>query len=146
MHASEPWFLYLTFNAVHGPLDADPARVARLTNYTYSTPDRRTEAAMTLALDDNVGLVLDTLQALNLATNTLVAFVNDNGGVSGRDNTQMRDFKGSLYEGGIRIPSCCAGPPSRPTRSALSGHHPGLAADAPRRGGRHAANESSARA
>ena len=59
---------------------------------------------MTLALDDNVGLVLDTLQALNLATNTLVAFVNDNGGVSGRDNTPLRDFKGSLYEGGVRVP------------------------------------------
>ena len=37
-HADQPWFLYLCFNAVHSPLDADPARINRLTNYTYSSP------------------------------------------------------------------------------------------------------------
>ena len=60
---------------------------------------------MTLALDDNVGLVLDTLDALNLSTNTLVFLINDNGGDPDwpSDNSPLRDAKVSLYEGGIRI-------------------------------------------
>jgi len=104
-HASEPWFLYLPFNAVHSPLDPDPARVARLASYTYSTPDRKSQAAVTLALDDNVGLVLDTLDALNLTTNTLVFFINDNGGDPDwpSDNSPLRDAKTTTYEGGIRV-------------------------------------------
>ena len=104
-HAGEPWFLYLCFNAVHSPLDAD-ARTNRLTSYTYSSPDRLKQAAITLALDDNVGLVLDKLDALNLTTNTLVFFVNDNGGDPDwpSDNSPLRDAKVSLYEGGIRVP------------------------------------------
>jgi arylsulfatase A-like enzyme len=105
-NAGAPWFLYLCFNAVHSPLDPDPARVNRLTNYSYSSTDRRSQAAVTLALDDNVGLVLDKLDALNLATNTLVFFVNDNGGDPDwpSDNSPLRDAKTSLYEGGIRVP------------------------------------------
>jgi len=104
-HASEPWFLYLPFNAVHSPLDPDTARVARLASYSYSSPDRKSQAAVTLALDDNVGLVLDTLDALNLATNTLVFFINDNGGDPDwpSDNSPLRDAKTSIYEGGIRV-------------------------------------------
>jgi len=104
-HANEPWFLYLPFNAVHSPLDPDPARVARLASYTYSSTDRKSQAAVTLALDDNVGLVLDTLDALNLATNTLVFFINDNGGDPDwpSDNSPLRDAKTTTYEGGIRV-------------------------------------------
>jgi arylsulfatase A-like enzyme len=105
-HAAEPWFLYLCFNAVHSPLEADPARVARLTNYSYPDTNRLLQAAVTLALDDNVGLVLDTLERLGLATNTLVFFINDNGGDPDwpSDNWPLRDAKVSLYEGGIRVP------------------------------------------
>jgi len=103
-HANEPWFLYLPFNAVHSPLDAD-ARTNRLTSYTYSSPDRMKQAAVTLALDDNVGWVLDTLDALNIATNTLVFFINDNGGDPDwpSDNSPLRDAKTTTYEGGIRV-------------------------------------------
>jgi len=121
-HATEPWFLYLTFNAVHTPMDADPGRLNRLTNYTYTTTNRLKQAAMTLALDDNVGLVLDTLQALNLSSNTLVLFVNDNGGSSANptDNTPLRDFKGSLYEGGVRIPYLARWPGQIPAGQILT--------------------------
>ncbi len=105
-HAAEPWFLYLCFNAVHSPLDADPARINRLTNYSYASTNRLKQAAVTLALDDNVGLVLDKLEALNLSSNTLVFFVNDNGGDPDwpSDNSPLRDAKTSLYEGGVRVP------------------------------------------
>lgn len=105
-HAGQPWFLYLCFNAVHSPLDADPARISRLSHYSYPDTNRLLQAAVTLALDDNVGLVLDALDRLNLASNTLVFFINDNGGDPDwpSDNWPLRDAKVSVYEGGIRVP------------------------------------------
>ncbi len=120
-HAGEPWFLYLTFNAVHSPLDAD-ARTNRLSGYTYTSPDRKKQAAVTLALDDNVGLVLDKLDALNLTTNTLVFFINDNGGDPDwpSDNSPLRDAKTSAYEGGIRVPYLIRWPGQIPAGQVLS--------------------------
>jgi arylsulfatase A-like enzyme len=121
-HASEPWFLYLCFNAVHSPLDPDAARINRLTNYTYSSPDRLKQAAVTLALDDNVGLVLDTLDAVNLSSNTLVMFINDNGGDPDwpSDNSPLRDAKTSLYEGGVRVPYLARWPGHIPAGQVLT--------------------------
>jgi arylsulfatase A-like enzyme len=130
-HAAEPWFLYLCFNAVHSPLDADPARINRLTNYTYESTNRLKQAAVTLALDDNVGMVLDTLAALNLSSNTLVFFVNDNGGDPDwpSDNSPLRDAKTSLYEGGRAgpLPVKLAGTCFRRAGPHQPGHHPGPA-------------------
>lgn len=122
MHAAQPWFLYLCFNAVHSPLDADPARINRLTNYSYSSTDRQKQAAVTLALDDNVGLVLDRLQALNLSTNTLVMFLNDNGGDPDwpSDNSPLCDAKTSLYEGGVRVPFLISWPGHVPGGQVLT--------------------------
>ena len=121
-NAGAPWFLYLCFNAVHSPLDPDPARIDRLTNYSYYSTDRQQQAAVTLALDDNVGLVLDTLDALNLSTNTLVFFVNDNGGDPDwpSDNSPLRDAKVSLYEGGIRVPYLIRWPGHIPAGQVLT--------------------------
>lgn len=121
-HASEPWFLYLCFNAVHSPLDPDPARMTRLASYSYPTLDRQKQAAVTLALDDNVGLVLDTLDALNLSSNTLVMFLNDNGGDPDwpSDNSPLRDAKTSLYEGGVRVPYLIQWPGHIPGGQVLS--------------------------
>ena len=121
-HAAEPWFLYLCFNAVHSPLEPDPARINRLTNCTYSSPDRQKQAAVTLALDDNVGLVLDTLQALNLSTNTLVMFINDNGGDPDwpSDNSPLRGAKTEAYEGGVRVPYLIRWPARVPARQVLT--------------------------
>ena len=62
-------------------------------------------------LDDNIGRVLDHIDSLGLAGNTIVIFASDNGGYIGKfqgervtDNYPLRSGKGSLYEGGIRIP------------------------------------------
>jgi arylsulfatase A-like enzyme len=128
-HAGEPWFLYLCFNAVHSPLDADPARLERLTNYSYPSLDRQKQAAITLALDDNVGLVLDALDALNLATNTLVFFINDNGGDPDwpSDNSPLRDAKTSTYEGGIRVACVMRWPGHIPAGQVLA--HPVISLD-----------------
>jgi arylsulfatase A-like enzyme len=96
----KPFFIYLAYNATHGPNDATEADLATVKGGGGNEKHR----AMTLALDRSVGIVLDELQKQSLTNNTLIFFVNDNGGVSGHDNTPLRGFKGSTWEGGIRVP------------------------------------------
>jgi arylsulfatase A-like enzyme len=104
-HQQEPFFLYLAFNATHGPLQAPQKYLDRFTN--IADEKRRTYAAMTSALDDAVGAVLAKLRASGLEENTLVFFFDDNGGptdVNGSLNTPFRGVKGETREGGIRTP------------------------------------------
>ncbi|HEX8913683.1 MAG TPA: sulfatase-like hydrolase/transferase, partial [Humisphaera sp.] len=91
-----PFFLYLAFNATHAPLHAAPADLAAAGGNKI--------AAMTIGLDRGVGVVLDALAASGLADNTLVVFLNDNGGPGGHDNAPLRGHKGSTWEGGMRVP------------------------------------------
>jgi len=95
-----PFFMYLAFNATHGPNDATEADLAAVAD----GPGNRTHKAMTHALDRAVGVVLDALDEHHKRDNTLVVFLNDNGGVRGHDNTPLTGFKGSTWEGGIRVP------------------------------------------
>ena len=69
--------------------------------------NRRTYAAMNSAMDDGIGLVLQTLRENNLETNTVVFFFSDNGGQTGQGgcNLPLRAGKRSTYEGGIRVPA-----------------------------------------
>jgi len=104
-HATEPFFLYLAYNAVHSPFDTPPQnymdRVANITD-----PSRRTYAAMATALDDGVGQVLQALQGQNLLSNTLVFFLSDNGGDNNNRsrNYPLRGYKFDVLEGGIHVP------------------------------------------
>ncbi len=99
----EPFFLYLAFNAVHGPLHATQKYLDRFPNLTG---DRKTYAAMTSALDDAVGVVLDRLRANGQDENTIVFYVSDNGGppVNASDNRPLRGYKAQTLEGGVRVP------------------------------------------
>ena len=102
-----PFFLYMTHYAVHTPLQApDPL----IDKYREKLAGRDTGidpvyAAMIENMDTNVGRLLDTLDETGCRDNTLVILTSDNGGLARvTDNTPLRAGKGSLYEGGIRVP------------------------------------------
>lgn len=103
LEAREPFFLYLPFTAPHTPLEARSSQRAR---FVGLEEDRATLAAMTLAMDEAIGSVLEALDRRGIAEHTMVAFLSDNGGAraNSASNAPLRDFKGSPYEGGIRVP------------------------------------------
>ncbi len=103
---SDPFFLFLSFTAVHAPYDA---RQADLDEFPGLTRTQKIRAAMTLAMDRAIGKVLDALTAHGIDGMTAVVFVNDNGGSSAgegepRDNSPFQGWKNTTYEGGIRVP------------------------------------------
>ncbi len=102
---AQPFFLFLSYNAPHTPIQASEKYLSRFPN--IKNPNRRTYAAMVSAVDDGVGRVLATLKQLNLDTNTLVFFLSDNGGpeqANASNNGVLRGGKSDAWEGGIRVP------------------------------------------
>jgi arylsulfatase A-like enzyme len=101
---ANPFFLYLSYNAPHTPMQASKKYLDRFTH--IEDPLRRTYAAMVSAVDDGVGRVLEKLDELDLADNTLVFFLSDNGGATnnGSINSPLRASKGTIYEGGMHVP------------------------------------------
>ncbi len=87
-HQSQPFFLLLSYNAVHSPMQATD----RYLQQFGELPDvqRRIFAAMLSHLDDSVGRVLQTLDDCGLRDNTLVVFLSDNGGPNARVDEQQR--------------------------------------------------------
>lgn len=102
-HEQRPFFLYLAFNAVHYPLQAPPEVIRK---YDTGNPKRDIYLAMLEREDAAVGALLDELEKRRLQQNTLVVFFSDNGGAraNASSNGALRDFKQSVYEGGIRVP------------------------------------------
>src|SRR5688500_4850252 len=108
--AKKPLFLYVPFNAVHGPHQV-PEKYKAL--YGALKEPRRTYAGMMAAMDEAIGQILDALDANKMRENTLVLFTSDNGGASPgevTDNGPLRGGKGGLYEGGVRVAACAAWP------------------------------------
>ena len=135
-----PFFIYCAFTSVHAPMDISPsdARFARLQTefgLTYgdyapsivfsgstaaTTQQNRYElAAMTLALDENVGKIMNKVNSAGLSTNTIIIYFNDNGGAGWSAsfggnfsyNTPLRGYKGgSMTEGSIRVPAAIQWP------------------------------------
>ena len=124
----QPFLLYFASLAPHAPYQAPKAMEDRYAA-TIADPTRRTYAAMITSLDDQVGRIVDTLDKRGLRENTLIVFSSDNGGprsavvASGAhspeeraasgvkqeslpaSNGELRGGKGSLHEGGVRVPT-----------------------------------------
>ena len=104
-NSDNPFFLYLSYNAPHTPLQATTKDLER--NKHINIEKRQTYAAMVSSMDDGIGLILDKLEQKNIFENTIVFFFSDNGGVEWynfSDNGPLRGIKGDFFEGGIRVP------------------------------------------
>ncbi|WP_017257326.1 sulfatase [Pedobacter arcticus] len=101
--AEKPFFVYLAYNAVHTPVDAKKEYWDKFSSIADS--GRRSYAALMASLDDNVGRLRQSLKENNLDENTLILFLNDNGGATtnSSDNGPLRGMKGSVWEGGTRV-------------------------------------------
>lgn len=103
-HREVPFFLFVSFNAVHTPMQALKSDLDAIP--TGVKGKRRKNLAMTKALDRAVGKILNTIDDCGISDNTIVFFINDNGGATSNasDNGPHRGMKGSKFEGGIRVP------------------------------------------
>ena len=104
---TQPFFLYLAFNAPHFPIEPPALWLDRVKKRAPHLDDKRSlNVAFVEHLDDNIGRVLKVLQETGLDRNTLVAFTADNGGSlpHGQNNDPWRDGKQSHYDGGLRVP------------------------------------------
>jgi len=90
----EPFFFYVPFNAIHGPLEEIP-------RYTDKY-DKRYAALK--CLDDAAGRIVGAVDQYGFRNNTLVIFANDNGGLRDEMNAPYRGTKNTNYEGGVRVP------------------------------------------
>jgi len=109
----KPFFTYMSYTAVHGPYESKTEDFDHFTGNCIGfdgndcSEKRQNYAAMTYSLDYNVGNLVDNLKNLGVYDNTLIFFINDNGGKSPLevcDNGDLRGGKSSQFEGGLRVP------------------------------------------
>ena len=106
----DPFFLYLAYEAPHDPYQGPndpPIRVEGKIVPNRYEPGRipRAYREMVQVMDEGIGLILDALKRQGLDRNTLVFFFSDNGANRHGSNGALRGYKGSLWEGGHRVPA-----------------------------------------
>ena len=119
---SKPFFLYLSHYAVHVPYDKDIRFYQKYIDAGLTDTEAK-YAALVEGMDKSLGDVINYLEKNGLDKDTYILFTSDNGGLSlkgsrsGEPHTQnlpLKQGKGSLYEGGIRVPMIAAGPQIKP--------------------------------
>ena len=112
--AKKPFFLYLSHYAVHNPFEIDKRFIAHYQDTTYSQAARG-YATLIEGMDKSLGDVMDHLEQLGIAENTLIVFLGDNGSdapLGGShdigSSAPLRGKKGSEFEGGTRVPCIIA--------------------------------------
>ncbi len=114
-HRRRPFFLYLPHYTVHVPIEAKEETARRFRGKVRQPGSAQNDpvyAAMISSLDDNVGRLLSALEEEKIADRTVVVFTSDNGGLSAPEwklkpvtsNVPLREGKGHVYEGGVRVP------------------------------------------
>ena len=107
---AKPLFLYVPFNAVHAPHQV-PERYTE--PYAKLQGNRRTYAGMLAAMDEAIGQIVSALDQKGLRENTLIFFCSDNGGPAPgvvTSNGPLRAGKGTVYDGGVRVPAVAVWP------------------------------------
>lgn len=99
----KPFFAYIATNAPHVPLQVSESYVAPFRGKGVDEVTAKTWG-MVANLDENVGRLLAHLKKTGADENTIVIFMSDNGPIPARFNSGMRGLKGTVYEGGIRVP------------------------------------------
>ncbi len=125
-NSGAPWFAYIGFNAPHTPLQVDLDHAAQIAE-RGATGDLPALYAMVESIDSNVGRLLRALDDSGQADNTVVVFTSDHGPCPGvrdgsgklRFNCGLRGYKGTPYEGGIRVPAIWRWPAGIPSGSVL---------------------------
>ena len=114
MKAEKPFFLYFAQYAVHAPFNSDPRFAAHYAS-SGKSPQAQAFATLIEGMDKSLGDLLDHLEALGVAENTLIFFLGDNGSDAplGHEHevacaAPLRGKKGAHYEGGMRVPFIAA--------------------------------------
>ena len=113
----KPFFLYLAFHDVHAPFDPKPELLKK-----YQARQGVSDAALAAtvdAMDLNVGRVLSALEKLGLKEKTIVVFTSDNGGTR-QYVAPLKGGKGTLYQGGLRVPAVIRAPGIKPGSSSVT--------------------------
>lgn len=102
-HQGQPFFCYVPYNTPHSPFQVPDRYYEKYRKRGFDPPEA-TVYGMVENVDDNVGRILDELRKLGLERDTIVMFLTDNGANTERYDAFMRERKGSVHEGGVRVP------------------------------------------
>ncbi|MBC8413830.1 MAG: sulfatase [Nitrospira sp.] len=111
-YRARPFFLYMSYFSPHTPYQAKEETIEKYIKHKDSNKHLPTYAAMIDSIDDNIGRLMLRLKELNIADNTTIILLSDNGGSSLTTTGVLRGSKATLYEGGIRVPMIIHGPKS----------------------------------
>lgn len=115
---SRPLFLYVPFNGVHNPFQAPDRYTAA---YPNLEGNRKKLAGMLAAVDEAVAQIVSSLKKTGMLENTLIIFSSDNGGPPPGNNAPLREFKGTIYEGGTRAAAFAHWPGHVPAGKTIEG-------------------------
>ena len=126
--SDRPFFLYVAYNAVHSPLQGADKYMKKFQH--IDDIHRRIFAAMLSNLDDSVGEILKAVEHNQLEDNTIIVFLSDNGGPTREltsSNLPLKGEKGTMYEGGLRVPFLMQWKGTIPSGTTFS--HPVISTD-----------------